>query len=214
MKYEFNEKIDEKQLKWQQIGNEVENTIDKKGLALDENIKFAVISLKANNFYTTGSCEGHLDWGDPWPWVDIESSLAERLGRDQQYLELFNKSRIFRKGGDTMSEEEKQELEVLITDQKKENEKEYQRLVGLLKEFYTLQSEQNNENLNDNSSLGIWKRPWNQSRLKPNEAPNIISQQESQKLWPDEEKKKRLILYRQEMDKFAEFLKNKFFDKK
>lgn len=213
MKFEFQEKIDEKQSKWQQIGHEVENIKDKLGKDIDENIKFSVISLKANNFGTTGSCEGHIDSAYPWPWIDVESPLSENLLSNQRYRELGAKSRASRKGGDAMLKEDNQELESLIKKQKQENGKEYQRLQGLLAEFYALQSKQNNDNLANSSKLGIIKGPWNQSRLQPLEVPDLRPQ-EAQGLWSDEEKEQKLILYRQEINRFSEFLKNKFFDKK
>lgn len=214
MKFEFQEKINAKQLKWQQIGNEVENIKDRLGKGVDENIKSAVISLRANGFSTDGSCEGHLDRAHPWPWVDVVSPLSESLGSDQRYKEFGEKYRIFIKGGEAMSKEDNLEMESLINKQKQENEKEYERLQKLLTEFYSIQSKQNKRNLNNIAKLGIQKGPWNQSRLQPNEAPNFISPQESQKLYPNREKEERLILYRQEIEKFSEFLKDKFFDKK
>ncbi len=213
MKFEFQEKTDEKQLKWQQIRHEVENIKDKLGKGIDENIKSVVISLKANNFGTTGSCEGHKDWAYPWPWIEVESPLSEDLLDNPRYKELGAKSRASRQGSDVMSKEDNQELESLIKRQKQENEKEYQRLQGLLAEFYALQSKQNNDNLANSSKLGIIKGSWNQSHLQPLEGPDLRPQ-EAQGLWSDEEKEQKLISYRQEINRFSEFLKNKFFDKK
>lgn len=41
------------------------------GKPLDKGIVHAVAILQLAGFDTVGSCEGHADWGLPWPWVDI-----------------------------------------------------------------------------------------------------------------------------------------------
>lgn len=51
----------------------ISNLADKLGMPIDENIKTLLIGLWVNNIETTGSCEGHLNWGEPFPWVDIET---------------------------------------------------------------------------------------------------------------------------------------------
>jgi hypothetical protein len=38
---------------------------------IDARIRNAVIALQAFEFQTTASCEGHLNWGEPYPWIDV-----------------------------------------------------------------------------------------------------------------------------------------------
>ncbi len=59
------------QEKWDQLLAKAEDTTDQLGKKLDPKIKDVVVSLWSAGFETTGSCEGHLDWGLKGPWVDI-----------------------------------------------------------------------------------------------------------------------------------------------
>ncbi len=54
-----------------QIEAEVERTADRLGYPIDPGIKGLVVMLKAFGLSTTASCEGHLDHGSPYPWVDV-----------------------------------------------------------------------------------------------------------------------------------------------
>lgn len=51
----------------------VEETGDRLGLNIDEKIKETVAFLNANEIRTSGSCQGHHDWGVSAPWVEIEA---------------------------------------------------------------------------------------------------------------------------------------------
>ena len=66
-----------------------------------------VLALRRHGYYTTGSCEGHLDRWHPWPWVVMfnlpypqsEKDKARHnfrwhveMSRLQDYLILFNYS--------------------------------------------------------------------------------------------------------------------------
>lgn len=44
---------------------------DKQGTRIDRNIRIAVVAVRYFGFETTASCEGHLKWGQPFPWIDI-----------------------------------------------------------------------------------------------------------------------------------------------
>jgi hypothetical protein len=78
-----------------------------------------------------------------------------------------------------------------------------------LQEFYKPDTEESHKGV---VRLGINKGPWNQSRLQPADVPTKIKPQESQKLWPEQEKEQRLLAYRKEMERFSDFLKQKFFE--
>lgn len=51
---------------------EVDTIADGLGHPVDENIKHLVAALRMFGVRTTGSCEGHSDWGHPYPWVELE----------------------------------------------------------------------------------------------------------------------------------------------
>lgn len=189
-----------KEQKWQKIEKDAERIIDSLHKRIDPKIKFAVVSLKANGLGTIASCEGHLNRGLPYPWVDVESQLAEQLLGDRLYNELKIKGREHR-----LSKSEKELKDKMIQAQKAENEKAYKRLLELLGKFYS------QKNLTHEVKLGIEKFPWNRSRLQPEGMPNWHQRQTKKEEWSQEEKIKNLELYRKEMDRFAQFLKDKFF---
>lgn len=51
---------------------EVDSLCDRLGKPLDEKIKELVIGLRCHGIRTIASCQGHLDHGLPYPWVDVE----------------------------------------------------------------------------------------------------------------------------------------------
>ena len=50
---------------------QVDSMRDALGKPVDAGIKSLVTALNVSGFPTTASCEGHLDWGVPAPWVDV-----------------------------------------------------------------------------------------------------------------------------------------------
>ncbi len=53
---------------------EVRGYTDGLGLGLDEGIVDTVAALQLNGFQTSASCEGHVDWGCGAPWVDVQAA--------------------------------------------------------------------------------------------------------------------------------------------
>ena len=100
----------EKQKRWEAIQAEVEAITDRLGLGIDKGIKESVIALKAFDFPTSQSCEGHLEGehGLAYPWVEIYT--PEPNGWEEN--------------------EEKQR------EWKFANLREQQKMLGLLEEFY------------------------------------------------------------------------------
>ncbi|MDQ3065197.1 MAG: hypothetical protein M3Q36_02915 [bacterium] len=69
-------------------------------MRIDEKIKEAVIAIRMVGVQTEGSCEGHRDWGHPYPWISIyapeqnepswtEANLAERT-KVEPLIDEFN----------------------------------------------------------------------------------------------------------------------------
>jgi len=53
------------------IKQEVDSLTDKLDEPVDEHIKCLVVALRYLDFNTSASCEGHLDHGFAYPWVDM-----------------------------------------------------------------------------------------------------------------------------------------------
>jgi hypothetical protein len=76
-----------------EIKNAEKNTkhlADKLGLGIDEGIFDPVVALRAHGFNTTASCEGHLRWGKPAPWVDIGVFSSVDLPKNTDVLRKKN----------------------------------------------------------------------------------------------------------------------------
>ncbi len=195
-----------KEEQWKEIEQQVEQTGDRLGLRIDEKIKPTVVALKANGFGTTASCEGHIGRGLPYPWVVVESPLAESLLGNARYEELRKKVHALRKEGERLAPEEGAELSRLIDAQIEANESEYRRLAEILRKFYESQPEGEAQ-----VKLMIRKGPWNQSRIQPEgvDPRRDASREEEEPRGRDD--KLQLERYRHEMERFASFLREKFY---
>lgn len=54
----------------------VDAITDALGKPIDENVRQIVAALHLHGIPTTGSCEGHVDWGEPYPWIDIGADVG------------------------------------------------------------------------------------------------------------------------------------------
>jgi hypothetical protein len=132
--------------------------------------------------------------------------LAEKLRGNPKYLLLKEKARLFLRGQAPMSQSEIDEHEQYVASQIKENERTFNKLILVLEDFY----KSNPSNKSEPVQLEIRKGPWNQSRIQPKGMPSL-KVKEVQSYWPEEQKAENLAAYRREMDRFAQFLKTKFF---
>ena len=71
--------IDWEHASWQEGCAAVEQFTDRLGATIDEGIFETVVVFNLLGFRTFQSCEGHLDHGSPYPWVDVID--AERFSR-------------------------------------------------------------------------------------------------------------------------------------
>lgn len=62
---------------WDNMSDEVDHWTDALGYPIDKEIKEIVIALNLMGVKTIASCEGHLDWGYAYPWVDVEITSPE-----------------------------------------------------------------------------------------------------------------------------------------
>lgn len=90
-------KMGDKKVKLEMIRRDVERWADSQGKRVDEGIKETVVILNAIGLPTSGSCEGHTDYGVPVPWVDIEAPNApeERfIGQNAAFARVARKYNI------------------------------------------------------------------------------------------------------------------------
>ena len=67
----------DKQVLWDQAEEKVSQFRDGLKMPIDKGIRETVIVLNVLGFTTLMSCEGHLDRGLPYPWVDIKLNEVE-----------------------------------------------------------------------------------------------------------------------------------------
>ncbi len=202
-KFEQKEVVNEKEKRWKEVEVEVEQIGDRLGKGIDDGIKPAVKGLMANGFKTTMSCEGHLDHGFPWPNIDIASPLEEAIENNPRYSELEEKVEkslaTFEEGG------EYRKMRELILESRS---KEVNKLKEALADFYTEDGGQPESIVVD--EFGDIE-PKEISELRDRIKGEIL---DIYKTWPEEEKKKNLEIYQKEFQRFAEFLKERFFSGK
>ncbi|MGH9460193.1 MAG: hypothetical protein ACRD1X_03185, partial [Vicinamibacteria bacterium] len=198
----------EKETRWREIEQEVDQIEDRLGRPVDEGIKETIVALKVNGFGTTASCEGHLEWGRPYPWVRVESSVAESLLGSARYSEFQEKAGRERKGGEFLTLEERDEARKLVLAQIEANGKEYERLSEMLAEFYD--SPEGRRRARP-VQLRIEKGPWNQSYLVPDAVQHLGRRARESDSKDRAMKVKALASYRDEMERFTEFLRERFF---
>lgn len=68
-----------------------DNIVDNLGKKIDDGIKEAVVILTKIGFKTSASCEGHLNWGFPFPWIDIEDGSQNSINKMQNLLNIYGK---------------------------------------------------------------------------------------------------------------------------
>lgn len=95
---------------------EVERIVDKLGMPVDEAIKEPVVALLANDFPTSGSCEGHLDRGLPYPWVEIYAPAPEGWKESEQ------KQQEWRRANQALRTEMQSLLDAFYEDRSADNE--------------------------------------------------------------------------------------------
>lgn len=78
---------------YQEITEHINLITDRLGKHIDKGIKHTVVAMTMSGFHTTASCEGHITWGLPYPWIDVDDP-KERIKLDA-LLKDFNLDRRF-----------------------------------------------------------------------------------------------------------------------
>ncbi|EFH81221.1 conserved hypothetical protein [Ktedonobacter racemifer DSM 44963] len=77
---------------WDVIAERFLHVTDKLGKKIDDGIFDTVVALNMLGVGTLQSCEGHIEWGVPYPWVSIQNDLEQKFLL-HQYLARFYKDR-------------------------------------------------------------------------------------------------------------------------
>ncbi len=64
---------------------------DNLNMPIDHGIIRSVAILYDNEFITNGSCQGHSNWGLPYPWIDFDTDkqLFDQKIKIQSLLDLY-----------------------------------------------------------------------------------------------------------------------------
>jgi hypothetical protein len=209
----------EKQEFWNKWVAIVDTIADKIGHPIDSNIKETVVAFNCHGMKTDGSCEGHLDHGLPYPWVDIESPSEELMLKEfPTYRSDFEAWHSRKYGSVEAGKKADPDLYKKLIEIENYSEKikieDKIILNTLLNEFYLI-----HKPYSDNSKISAHERASNGFRIELSESRGLgldnwkKYDDEMAKLSPDE-KENYLKNNQSEMKEFTEFLKKKFFESK
>jgi hypothetical protein len=171
---------------WQDLHKYFKRVIDRLGMRIDKGIMDTVVALNGAGVYTTASCEGHLHRAAPYPWIRVEHKDADGIAH-QIALLLHDGKR------------EDEETQRLMKQHRALLLEEEQKLITLLNAFYQ------EHQFDYDRHLSIWRYA--------NGIPCVQSfGSDHQEFRSCDEKALKLKEYQQEMQDFALFLKNKFFE--
>jgi hypothetical protein len=73
---------------WDETRERFSRITDNLGKRIDAGILETVVVFNMLGITTLQSCEGHMGWGVPYPWISIESDMQQKY-RLYQYLAEF-----------------------------------------------------------------------------------------------------------------------------
>jgi len=163
----------------------VKQTKDSLGRPIDPEMEETIALLWCLGFQTTSSCAGHIEHGLPYPWIEFCTPEPTGLKKAK---------------GKTKEE--------LIKQWEEENFKQRKKLIELLQEFYNNRLEEFYQRKEIPYDTILILEPigaYGAFRLQSAGAHGTEN-------LPPEEKECILKLYQEEMKKFIEFLKIKYFE--
>jgi hypothetical protein len=174
-----------KQQVWEDLQKRFKRVVDRLGKHIDKDIMDTVIVLNASGIHTTASCEGHLDHGAAYPWIDIGSPDIDELA--QKIIVLLHEG----KRDDEETKQLQRQHRLLYL-------QEEQKLVTLLDAFY-----QQHQMAYDRH-LSIWRFSNGAPRLQSHGA-------DYQEFRSPDEQSQKLKEYQDEMQAFSIYLKQIYF---
>lgn len=123
----------------EQLKQQLKLTVDRLGMNIDEGIFETVLYLNAHGLNTTASCEGHLDRGLAFPWVEFSSKEAESA--QEKFYELSKQRDLLLKENNNNYEsseinEKSEEMWKQQADADSLNREIAENLIDLLNKFY------------------------------------------------------------------------------
>jgi hypothetical protein len=176
---------------WDRLYKLFGRVADGLGKEIDPGIMNIVVALNATGIRTRASCEGHLHRAEAYPWIDIECPQADRL--EQEILACLDQD--YRLGG-----QRSQKSKGLLRKHRSLLIEEEQKLVALLSTFYRVHP------MDYDRHLIISRFAKGEVRMQSHGA-------EYQEFRDRYERAAKLKEYQQEMQDFAQFLKE-YFDTK
>ncbi|HEU5382246.1 MAG TPA: hypothetical protein VFV38_43080 [Ktedonobacteraceae bacterium] len=79
---------------WNETVEQFRRVTDKLGKRIDDGIFETVVCLNMLGISTTSSCEGHLDWGTPYPWINIEPEIEQKYQLHRYLLQFYEERPI------------------------------------------------------------------------------------------------------------------------
>ena len=120
--------VGKKDLAWKRLLNKAALTGDRLGMGIDSNILPVIAGLWAHGINTTGSCEGHLDHGEAYPWIRVESFPPKHWGDIQTWWVDKNKQKqLFKKNKPNLIK-----LHSLLVDFYVNNPTDYKKLLAVV----------------------------------------------------------------------------------
>ena len=119
--------------KWGELAEKFSHVTDKIGMPIDEGILETVVALNARDIPTSTSCEGHLDHGELYPWIDIgiPSFVRDDTPETTKILELRRRLIELRR-----EQDEDIKMQQLQPESEKLELQQRYKLFGYLTEFY------------------------------------------------------------------------------
>lgn len=179
----------------QKLRTQLQNTKDKLGKTIDEKIFDTILYLNAHGLNTSASCEGHLDRGLAFPWVDFSSSdekKKENLNNVSDELRgLLVETKNNYNNKDVISK--KRQQDEILAEISQNNYEQIKKLIDLLGAFYK------SRKTTADMRLIVIDRATD-FRLQPQGG--IL-----QKNRPENEREEYLIKYQKELSAFTLFVK-------
>jgi hypothetical protein len=79
---------------WNETVEKFTRVVDGLGKEIDAGILETVVALNMHGIATRASCEGHLNWGVPHPWIEIEAELAQKYQLHLYLVQFYEKRAI------------------------------------------------------------------------------------------------------------------------
>lgn len=202
-----------KQEKWENMSLEVDSWCDGLGYPIDPNIKEVVVALNVLGIPTRQSCEGHLDRACPYPWVDVDISTPE-IEKLEHERKLLNRRRLHQ-------EELIDNMFPELSPYEQWNTFEGELLADMFKALILLCDEIEKLQANQLKNIYFLLEQFYKTESCSYDCTLIVEIRDlgrinsigadMQCVRSEEEREIKLLEYQKEMDRFAHFLKNLFF---